>query len=126
MGRLRTHSVTLNEILTLVKRKKSARQFVGKLRNNNTQRNQNVKCIDQHFSLRKSLMSGEVNCGETKKQRKKKIGNRFDCPLSEKKIQNTQEMKRTLFIWTKQDKNCFETWRRRTGRKEYLIHPVLE
>ena len=37
-------------------------------------------------------------------KREKKIWNRVDCQRSEKKIQNTQEIKRTLFNWTKQDK----------------------
>ena len=37
---------------------------------------------------------------------KKKIWNRVDCQRSEKKIQNTQKIKRTLLNWTKQDKTC--------------------
>ena len=36
----------------------------------------------------------------------KKIWNIVDCRRSEKKIQNSQEIKRTLFNWTKQDKMC--------------------
>ena len=36
----------------------------------------------------------------------KKIWNRVDCQHSEKTIQNTQEIKRTLFHWTKQGKTC--------------------
>ena len=40
------------------------------------------------------------------KKKKKKIWNRVDCQGSEQKIPNTQEIKRTLFNWTKQDKTC--------------------
>ena len=34
------------------------------------------------------------------------VWNRVDCQHFEKKNQNTQEIKRTLFSWTKQDKTC--------------------
>ena len=39
-------------------------------------------------------------------KKKKKIWNRVHCQRTEKKIQNAQEIKRTLFIWTKQEKTC--------------------
>ena len=65
------------------------------------------------FDTSKECMSSDVNTILKSKALiilninvNKKIWNRVDFRSSEKKIQNTQEIKRTLLNWTKQDK----TW----------------
>ena len=46
-----------------------------------------------------------------KKMKKRNLKHfRVDCQRSEKKIQNIQEIKRTLFKWTKQDQLLVATW----------------
>ena len=64
--------------------------------------------------------------------RKKQFWNRVDCQRSEKKIQNTQERKITLFNWTKQDKTCkfsrewsFSNYVQHKNRKKQLIQLIL-
>ena len=65
-------------------------------------------------------------------KKKKKIWNRVDCQCSEIKSQNTQEIKRTLFNWTKQEKTCkflrkssFSSYvqykNRKTNNSTYLV-----
>ena len=49
-----------------------------------------------------------------------KIWNRVDCQRSEKRSQNTQEIKRTLFNWTKLDKTC--TFSRKSSFSSYVQH----
>ena len=50
----------------------------------------------------------------------KKIWNRVDCQRSEKVIQTTQEIKRALFNWTKQDKTC--KFSRKCSFPSYVQH----
>ena len=46
--------------------------------------------------------------------------NRVDCQRSDKKIQNTREIKRTIFNWTKQDKTC--KFSRKSSFSSYVQH----
>ena len=57
-------------------------------------------------------------------KKKKKIWTRIDCQCSEKKIQNTQEIKRMLFNWTKHDNTS--KFSRKSSFSCYIQHKNIK